>query len=244
VNEQAIDVVVDLARRLPAADVARLAAAVGRGTSALEGLRYQAAGTALREACRRLLDLSPFEPDWLAGALAGATNAIGGEKSQAVDVVWTGPSSDVDTSRLTAPAVMGLIDRAERELLVVSYATHDQPQITEALHAAAERGVDVTLLLERNADNPNYTALKEAFPGLNARRWSWRGTARPLGAALHAKLIVVDANTAIVGSANLTGRAMDINLECGVLIERGSQPRAIRDHLWSLFHAGTLTAIN
>jgi cardiolipin synthase len=244
VNEEAMDVVVDLARRLPAGDVARLSTAVSLGTSALEDLRSYVAGTALREACGRLLDIRELEPTWLAGALAGAAATIRrSDAAQVVEVVWSGPTSDVDTSRLTAPAIIDIIEEAKRELLVVSYATHDQPQIAGALHAAAARGVDITLLLERNADNPSYTALKEAFPGLDARRWSWSSTTRPPGASLHAKLVIVDDHTAVVGSANLTGRAMDANLECGVLIRGGPQPRAIRNHLWSLFQAGVITAV-
>jgi cardiolipin synthase len=244
-NNDAMDVVVDLARRLPAADIARLATAACIGMSGLEDLHSLVAGAPLREACNRLLDLAPFESNWLAGALAGAEAATRrSEASQAVEVLWTGPSSDVDTSRLTAPAVIEIIGQAQRELLVVSYATHDQPQITAALHAAAKRGVDITLLLERNVDNPSYTALKKAFPGLKSRRWSWSAAARPPGASLHAKLIVVDGQTTVVGSANLTGRAMDTNLECGVLIRGGPQPRAIHDHLWSLFRAGILIAVS
>jgi phosphatidylserine/phosphatidylglycerophosphate/cardiolipin synthase-like enzyme len=57
---------------------------------------------------------------------------------------------------------------------------------------------------------------------------------------LHAKIIVVDDRVALVGSANLTGRAMGDNLECGILIRGGKQPRAIRDHVVSLYMAGRL----
>lgn len=39
---------------------------------------------------------------------------------------------------------------------------------------------------------------------------------------------------ALVGLANLTGRAMDDNLECGILIRSGRGPRLIRDHISGL----------
>jgi cardiolipin synthase len=61
-----------------------------------------------------------------------------------------------------------------------------------------------------------------------------------VGAALHAKVIVVDDQVALVGSANLTSRAMESNLECGILIRSGPQPRAIRDHITGLYAAGLL----
>jgi hypothetical protein len=54
---------------------------------------------------------------------------------------------------------------------------------------------------------------------------------------------VVDDETALVSNANLTGRAMEDNLECGILIHGGPQPSAIRDHITSLYAAGHLRRI-
>ena len=157
-----------------------------------------------------------------------------------MSVVWTGPESGVSSSRLTAAAVIELINAARSEILLVSYATHTEPSITAALSAAAARGVAVTLLAERHEDNPSYTALGTPFPGLGALRLHWPAKSRPPGAALHAKIIVVDDQVALVGSANLTSRAMESNLECGILIRGGPQPRAIRDHITGLYAAGLL----
>jgi phosphatidylserine/phosphatidylglycerophosphate/cardiolipin synthase-like enzyme len=72
------------------------------------------------------------------------------------------------------------------------------------------------------------------FPGLTADRLRWPANRRPPGASLHAKIIVVDDVVALVGSANLTGRAMESNLECGILIRGGPQPAAIRAHIMDL----------
>ncbi len=244
-NPAAPGVVVDLARRLPAGDIARLAAAAGSsGSAGIADLRGRVAGPALREACDRILELPDLDSSWLAGALSGAASAFeAANRAQDLDVVWTGPDSNIDTGRLTAPAVVELIDAARSELLLVSYATHHEPRILDALRAAAARAVDITLLLERNVDNPGYTATADAFGDLPARRWTWPLDQRSPGAALHAKIIVVDAQIALVGSANLTGRAIAHNLECGVLIRGGPQPRAIRDHLWSLCRSGVLRAV-
>ena len=157
-----------------------------------------------------------------------------------MSVVWTGPESGVSSSRLTAAAVIDLINAARSEILLVSYATQTEPSIRAALSAATARSVAVTLLAERHADNPSYTAAGTPFPGLNALRLHWPASSRPSGAALHAKIIVVDDQVALVGSANLTGRAMESNLECGILIRGGPQPRAIRDHISGLYAAGLL----
>jgi phosphatidylserine/phosphatidylglycerophosphate/cardiolipin synthase-like enzyme len=106
--------------------------------------------------------------------------------------------------------------------------------------SSAGRGVSITLLAERHADNPGYSRAAKPFPGLDAIRLQWPAAERPQGAALHAKVIVVDDRIALVGSANLTSRAMEANLECGILIRGGPQPRAIRDHISGLFAAGRL----
>jgi cardiolipin synthase A/B len=145
-------------------------------------------------------------------------------RHQSVSVVWTGPESGVSSSRLTAAAVIELINAARSQILLVSYATHTEPSISTALTAAVARGVAVTPLAERHEDNrpirhwarPFPASTRSACTGLLGRaRRARHGTAR------HAKIIVVDAQVALIGSANLTSRAMESNLECGILIRGG-----------------------
>jgi cardiolipin synthase A/B len=176
--------------------------------------------------------------------LAGAARSVErAHQHQAVDVAWTGPESGVTTSRLTAATVIDLIDQALQEILLVSFATQNEPEISAALEAASKRGVAITLLAERHSDNPGYAPSALPFPGLNATRLHWPASLRPPGAALHAKVIVIDDRIALVGSANLTSRAMEANLECSIVIRGGPQPRAIRDHIAGLHAAGILRPI-
>ena len=155
---------------------------------------------------------------------------------------WSGPGRRpaAEPSRLTAATVTDLIGQARREILIVSYATHSEPAIEAALAAAAGQGVEITILAERHADNPGYTATGTPFPGLQARWLRWPASRCPVGAALHAKILVVDQRLALVGSANFTGRAMESNLECGILIRGGPQPGAILDHIAELRARGYL----
>lgn len=231
-----------IAEQLPAADVRRLASAAAQGSHTVRALRRQAGAAVLRSACDQLLGrLSGENPTYLAGLLAGAAQAVDrGRQRQSLDVVWTGPETGSGAGRLTAATVIDLIGHARREILIVSYATHSEPAIEASLVAAAGRGVEITILAERHADNPGYTARGTPFPGLQALRLRWPASRRPAGAALHAKIIVVDDTIVLIGSANFTSRGMESNLECGILIRGGPQPAAIRDHITELRARGEL----
>lgn len=233
-----------MAAELPGADVRLLARAAAGGPSAVRELRARTAAPVLRDACDQLLARITGSDLYLAGLLDGAAGALelAGQR-QSVDVVWTGPESGVTASRLTAATVSGLIEAARRDLLLVSYATQTEPVIAAALHDAAARGVEITLVAENAADNPAYHGRAAPFPGLTARRLRWPRDKRPPGAALHAKIIVVDDLVALVTSANLTGRGMEANLECGILIRGGPQPRGIRDHIMGLRIRGYLESL-
>jgi phosphatidylserine/phosphatidylglycerophosphate/cardiolipin synthase-like enzyme len=50
---------------------------------------------------------------------------------------------------------------------------------------------------------------------------------------MHAKVLVVDRKTALVGSANLTGYGLERNLEAGMLIRGGPVPALLAEHLFT-----------
>lgn len=235
-----------LAVWLPARDMRELSRAAAGGRPGIVLLRAHTTSNRLRraldeaEAC-----LATCSPEYLAGALGAAAAVMESIRgAQSLDVVWTGPETPVRTSRLTAHTIVSHIDGAREEVWLVSYATYSEESIEAALQAAAERGVKITLLLERPADNPFYRNNQKPFPGLGATRLAWpadRRVARK--STLHAKILVVDTEIALVGSANISHPAMENNLECGILLRGGPHPRAIRDHLAALLEQGTLIRI-
>jgi phosphatidylserine/phosphatidylglycerophosphate/cardiolipin synthase-like enzyme len=234
-----------IAERLPASDVRMLAVASAAGPAAVRTLQGQVGAAVLRNACSQLLTrLSHDNGAYLAGLLAGAASTVELVRArQHLDVVWTGPETSTGTGRLTAATIIDLIGEARREILLVSYATNSERAIEAALAAAAQRGIEITILAERHADNPAYTAIGPPFPGLQAIRLRWPASHRPVGAALHAKILVIDSRIALVGSANFTSRAMVSNLECGFLIRGGHEPRAISSHVTDLLARGHLERI-
>jgi phosphatidylserine/phosphatidylglycerophosphate/cardiolipin synthase-like enzyme len=235
-----------LTEHLPADDVTRLATAALGGPQQIMQLKACASSGAVRSACDDVLELlgKGIAEAFIAGALQGAAHAVHRARAQATtDVVWTGPPSPVTNSRLTSVVVTDLVDTAREEILLVSFATHPSSGLLAALQAAVERGVFVTLLLERAADNPGYSNTADPFAPVHARRLAWPSRRRPAGAALHAKVIVIDRSTALVGSANITSNAMDRNLECGVLLRGGPHPARIHDHVLGLLDRDELAVV-
>ena len=217
------------AEELPRAFVEQLAEALCQGPDAVLALPTPALPTSaaiLREALRiaRTGD-GPF----LSGALSAVLEMA--DQSPAVIPVWTGPESERASGRLTLGVLADLIAEARSEILLVSYATAPGAEVRSAIGDAVERGVRVTLLLERSADNPQFTGSADPLPGIDAVRLCWPGARRPPGASLHAKLLVIDRSTALVGSANLTGFGLERNFECGILLRGGPVPAAIAEHL-------------
>jgi hypothetical protein len=102
--------------------------------------------------CERVAADAQREVDLLAGL-----RRIGIEEQPSVTPVWTGPESPAPQGRLTLAVLADLIDEAQNEIVLVSYATLPSEDVRAALSAATSRGVEVTMLLERAVDNPAST---------------------------------------------------------------------------------------
>ncbi|HUY47187.1 MAG TPA: DISARM system phospholipase D-like protein DrmC [Streptosporangiaceae bacterium] len=165
------------------------------------------------------------------------------------DVVVSGPASSSVPVRLTSSVISGIIRDCHESLLVVSFAAFGVAEVVTELHRAAERGVRIDLVLEgAEADGGTLrgaVGASAAFEGMgrDATFWTWPAKRRPVvgtsRAALHAKLIAADERVALLGSANLTDKALAHNLELGVLIHDPDVVRRIVRHFQSLMKPGT-----
>lgn len=232
------EVAAGLALRLPIGLVRDLAVAAMAGEAAVRSYAASASSPQVRGACNEVLvAVATSQDEWsmVGAALHAAAATAEQARDTIVETVWTGPTSGESDYRLTSAVVLDLVDSSRESLLLVSYATHDWPPMVRALRRARERQVHVVLLLERPEDNPGFHQSTVPFDDLDATRLAWPPDQRPAGpAALHAKVLVVDHRQAFVGSANLTDSAMDRNLECGVVIRGGPEPRRLWDHVMSL----------
>lgn len=171
-----------------------------------------------------------------------------------VDVVWTGPGTHEVPSRSTEAVVLEVIEAAEEQLLLVTYAAFPHQPLLAALRTALKRNVRVVVLVETRAGAGSLLSVEpaHAFAGVGALKLlEWPVSRRPrasgqMRARMHAKVAVADRRLAFVTSANLTGSGITQNLECGLLVRGGRAPGRLADHIAALVSAGVfkpLTAI-
>ncbi|MBR7824676.1 DISARM system phospholipase D-like protein DrmC [Actinospica sp. MGRD01-02] len=144
----------------------------------------------------------------------------------ALEWVISGPSDRTEPVRHTAAVASSIIARAEHSILLATYAANDIADIATDLTAAATRGVRIDAIAETRGTEA--AARLSRIPGMNV--WHWPEHLRPVGAAMHAKFIAVDDSWLLLGSANLTGRAMGSNLEVGAVIHAPADVQRLTRH--------------
>jgi len=226
-----------LVRTLPAATLdailERLDEPAGSKSRVLACVSHEATAAALRSI------LADADLPTVAAMIRGA-RAMGDLRAQdgTVDLVWTGPHAPSSTLYRTEQTLLDLIAQARRSLLIVTYAAYDVESVREALQQAITRGVRVDLVVEQAKVSVSpLAALGGAEAGLHV--WEWPEDKRPLtdkgkSGALHAKCAVADNDVLLVSSANLTGHALEVNMELGVLVKGGALPRQVREHFEGL----------
>ena len=105
---------------------------------------------------------------------------------------------------------------AEHELIITTPYFVPDEALLRALCAAPRRGVTTTLIVPARNDSPLVAAAsRSAYPDLLAS--GVRLFEYPLG-LLHAKSITLDARIALVGSANMDRRSLELNFENNLLV--------------------------
>lgn len=172
------------------------------------------------------------------------------QQEQHIELLWTGPSP---ASRIPARRIdqvlYDLIGSAKREILLVTFAAHKIPRLTDGLVKALNRGVHVRLILEFEETSEGQLSMDalNAFPEVICQRakiYYWPLDKRERNAygkpgKLHAKVAVID-DQAVLSSANLTDDALNRNLELGTLFSSDEIIQRLREHFDSLCADGTL----
>lgn len=117
-------------------------------------------------------------------------------------------------------AIERLLAEARNEILLTAYSIGNADRIFELLESALARGVRVRMLVNRLSEQHESVQrrlerLRQKYPYfvlLPFEPGEERGD-------LHAKVLVVDRQRALVGSSNLSYNGMVLNHELAVLIE-------------------------
>lgn len=127
--------------------------------------------------------------------------------------VPTGPSHESET---LPRVLLAAINAAQRRVIITTpYLVPDEPTLL-ALAMAADRGVEVDLVLPEKADHPLVAAAGRAYfeelleSGVSVHLYQ--------EGLLHAKTITVDDSFALLGSSNLDIRSFYLNFELNVLM--------------------------
>lgn len=187
--------------------------------------------------------------DELASMLLAASHVYTKAASeQSTELVWTGPTTPFVSARRTEQALLQVINSAAQTLIITSFVAYDISTIVKALNAACDRGVIVSMLLELSQQHGGRISfdaigtMKNLVPA--ARLYAWEDKDDEFsGGSVHAKVAVADGRVCFITSANLTGHAMEKNMEAGVLISGGQIPKLLDGHLTSLFHTNLVTEI-
>jgi phosphatidylserine/phosphatidylglycerophosphate/cardiolipin synthase-like enzyme len=178
--------------------------------------------------------------DVLAGILIGAAYARQKAlRESSIDLVWTGPKTPIVATRRTEQVLLDVIRRAQHDIFLVSFVAYDVSSVIHELNAASSRNVEIRILLETSTSHGGSLSIdpvdtmRDNVP--SALLYVWTDREPPFtDGRVHAKVAVADGSTAFLTSANLTGHALEKNMEAGVVIRGGHIPTSLRSHLHAL----------
>lgn len=179
-------------------------------------------------------------PNELASMLLAASYVYTKAASvQSTELVWTGPTTPFVSARRTEQALLEVINSSERTLFITSFVAYDVSTVIRALNTASHRGVVISMLLELSQEEGGRVdfnvvdKMRALVPAAKLYVWSNKSESFS-GGSVHAKVAVADAKICFITSANLTGYAMEKNMEAGVLISGGRITNLLDEHLRSL----------
>ncbi|MCK9608834.1 MAG: DISARM system phospholipase D-like protein DrmC [Methylomonas sp.] len=155
---------------------------------------------------------------------------------QSLELVWTGPTTPFVSARRTEQALLQVIESARKTLFITSFVAYDVSSIINALNIAVARGAIVSMLLESSSEHGGSMSMdvigkmRKLVP--NVVLYAWTNKTDPFsGGRVHAKIALADGHSCFITSANLTGFAMEKNMEAGVLVNGGRVPVLLERHL-------------
>ena len=175
-----------------------------------------------------------------------------------IELVWSGPETMRSETRETGVVVRGMFAKAQKNVLVASYAVYQGhaifKELADRMDQISELRVRMFLNIQRAYQDERSEAellagfaktfLENDWPGRRRPEvfYDPRGLSAEAGgkSVLHAKCVVVDDEEAFITSANFTEAAQERNIEVGVLIRIPSFAKALREQFESIVSYGQL----
>ena len=134
----------------------------------------------------------------------------------------------------------------------MTFAAYKIPDVAESLGVAVRRRVSIRFIAE-TAESSGGKLVTDAIAALGADTaagatvYIWPRDKRSMNAAgnrgaLHVKCAHADEDVLFISNANLTGAALEQNMELGVLIRGGGQPAQSANHIQELIKGGVLAS--
>lgn len=171
------------------------------------------------------------------------------DQDQEIHMLLTGPQTTHSTIRSIEMAILKVINASRQRLLLVTFASYPSRELLEVLQNAETRGVHIELAFENPEDSggklsrTNISKFTDVLEQVTVYHWP-RNKRDPTGTGaaptLHAKFVLADDEQIVVSSANLTEFAFDKNIELGVIITGGDQPKSVRRYYDELIREGHL----
>ena len=131
---------------------------------------------------------------------------------------WNRTGVEIDGPLVVSPTnsrstLLDLIEGASQSLDLYAEVVRDGEMVA-ALIAAEDRGVDVRLIVSPDSEEDDQGRFERGLlRQAGAEVWLARGL------YIHAKMILADETTLLIGSQNLTATSLDDNREIGLLID-------------------------
>ncbi len=185
--------------------------------------------------------------------------------SDRVQLVWSPPDLDAVDARDTAVVVQELFRRAERSVLIATFALDEKRKAAGlfgelAARMDAEPALAVRVLANvhrrHGDDTPASTLVREFAARMRTDIWPGERLPEvyydprsllidaPARAVLHAKAVVIDARVSFLTSANFTEAAHARNIEAGVVLDDATLAERLTRQFELLIERGHLRRVD
>lgn len=150
----------------------------------------------------------------LVASVLSSTAALVAEERPTTEPVWSGPILPGDSNRTTG-AVVRLIDEAAESIWASTYSSGRTAPFVLALKRAMARGVEVTVVADVVELVDVAAMLVHVLPEATILGYHHEVDSR--AGLQHSKIVIIDGETVLVTSANLSTAAVEVNLEAGLI---------------------------